>query len=225
MQQRDEDLHSNYSIPVKVEMSNLMTQSQINPRFSGNYSDLKSAKFSSKEVEESKSIVENFLGKKNPGPKKHKVAGKTQVFNRLHNQAVVKQKRRKEIDEKRAKSLHRKKLQHSKSTYLNENKLYTVDGTPKKARKLCRNQTRRDLDYNASAGHSLYLKSRGKSSKRDRSIHKSMRRKSLKQKREQDKLGKTTLMSERSRRILDKKEFGDILNDNTILSNNLDVQR
>lgn len=133
--QREVDTHSEISAPAKADLSNLIPQAKPSQRFEANLQDLQSARFSTQEIEESKSIVEKFLSKKKETKKKKKADGKPQVFSRLHNQAVVKQKKKAEIELKRSKSRKKKNLKHSKSTYINENKLYTLDSTPKKSKK------------------------------------------------------------------------------------------
>lgn len=132
--QREEDTHSEFSAPIKAELSNLIPEARPTQRFGSNLQDLQSARFSAQEIEESKSIVEKFLSKKKD-TKKKKANPKPQVFSRLHNQAIVKQKKKAEIELKHSKSLKKKNLKHSKSTYINEDKLYTLDSTPKKSKK------------------------------------------------------------------------------------------
>ncbi|CAI2385688.1 unnamed protein product [Moneuplotes crassus] len=222
--QREEDTHSEFSAPVKAELSNLIPEARSTQRFGSNLQDLQSARFSAQEIEESKSIVEKFLSKKKD-TKKKKANPKPQVFSRLHNQAVVKQKKKAEIELKHSKSLKKKNLKHSKSTYINEDKLYTLDSTPKKSKKYGRNNTKGDLAYDACAGHSLYLKSRGKSRKKEHSIKRIKRRRSMKQKKVQDELTKVPLMSNKSKWILKSKNLDSTFKDETLLTAGADQQR
>lgn len=82
-----------------------------------------------------------------------------------------------------------------------------------KSKKLRRNNTKKELHYDANIGHRLYVKSRGKSSKREQSIRKINRRKSLREKKETKLLSHTITMSENSKWILDKKAANEIWND------------
>lgn len=65
MMRNNEDLISNDSVPVKADFSNLISQSNFTPRNERNY-DQMSARYSLKDIQESKSIVDKFLGKEKP---------------------------------------------------------------------------------------------------------------------------------------------------------------
>ena len=164
---------------MKGDYSNLIAEPSEPPRNRANI-DLRTARYSYRDLEDSKSVVDKFLNKEQL---KSKISQKdNKVFSRLHNQAMVKQKKKREMEAKRNKSKSSKKMQHSKSTYLKENKLYTVDFDTKKKRKPMRERKSKDLEYDATIGHRLYVKSRGFSSKREQSIRKIKRRKSLREK-------------------------------------------
>jgi hypothetical protein len=157
---------------VNADYSHLLNQSN-NKSKGGKNNDLYFETYTIKDIQESKSIVDKFL-MKDQMKTKMKKSGSRKVFTRLHQHAVVKQRKTNELRAKQNNLKSQKAMTHSKSTYLQQQK-YTVDsidcGTKKvkKVKKHTRTNTK-DLQYNASAGHRLYVKSRGQSSKREQSI-------------------------------------------------------
>jgi hypothetical protein len=146
-----------------------------------------------------KDTIDRFLGRSSYQPKPNK--NTNQVFYRLHNQAIVKQKRQKELNKKvnnKQPQTQFHTLSHSKSTVFKEISLHSVD-TPKATMRHKRTKTK-NLVYDATAGHRLYLKSRVRSSRRERSVKKL--------KHQPEKQEKISLMSARSKYLADKKKYG-----------------
>jgi hypothetical protein len=131
-----------------------------------------------------------------------KKSGSRKVFTRLHQHAVVKQRQVKQMRLKQSNLKSNKSMKHSKSTYLKEYTVDSIDCHVKKTTKQKRVDTK-DLQYNANAGHRLYAKSRGLSSKREQSLRKIRRRKSMKNEAIAKDLCKTPLISSNSKYIAD----------------------
>jgi len=191
---------------VNYDYSHILNQTSPKPN-AEEHKSFKSIK-SYSNLHEPQDVLERFLGREHNKSKVKKHP--TKVFTRLHNQAVVKQKIQKSNDQKWSKEITKKTgkpqtMGHSKSGYLKEQTLYTMDAD--KPTKICAKKKKKaDLDYNANIGHRLYVKSRGLSSKRDRSIHKNRRQKSV---RESQQLANPPpqCMSSHSKWILDKKKY------------------
>lgn len=160
--------------------------------------------YSSKTLSSQTAYVQNFLMMNQPPSHKHTGKG-NKVFARLHNHALVKQKKKTEITTKSQKKLHsgKEQLAKSKSGYIKPDcggsKVHTNRTSTIKP-PAC--------EYDANVGQRLYVKSRGLSSKRERSLKRIRRRKSMQEAKEQEKLSKTSLMSPQSKWILDEKMYG-----------------
>lgn len=195
---------------INADYSHLLSQANSKPSLKSYQTFRNSPTYSMHELNEHKQIVDRFLmknsGKKKPAP------GVVKVFNRLHNQALVKQRKNKQGQQQNNKKFGERKntvhtLRHSKSTYLKD--LGSSTAQPKKdSVKHTRTKTSKELVYDANAGHRLYIKSRGLSSKRERSLKQLQRRKSMKEQKLKDELCKTSLMSPNSQWILDEKRYG-----------------
>jgi outer membrane protein assembly factor BamA len=92
-------------------------------------------------------------------------------------------------------------MTHSKSTHLKKYNAGSIDCGTKKVKKHTRTNTK-DLQYNASAGHRLYVKSRGQSSKREQSIRR--RTTAMESEVAAKDLCKPTLISSNSKYLADK---------------------
>lgn len=86
-------------------------------------------------------------------------------------------------------------LSHSKSTVFKETSLHAVD-TSKTSLKHKRTKTK-NLAYDATAGHRLYLKSRVRSSRKERSVKKP----------QPEHQEKVSLVSARSKYLVDRKKY------------------
>lgn len=135
--------------------------------------------------------------------------GGVQVFNRLHNQAIVRQKKQKETFKQTYRHKQGKSyLSKSKSGYIQPQGAQT-HRTVKRVKKLkepghIRTKTT-SLAYDANAGHRLYVKNRGLSSRRERSINKIRAQQTSQLAKTDRKLSKTTLLSSRSKWVLNEK--------------------
>lgn len=217
MTQRDQRLEEfkpmeemNATQSVNADYSHLLSQANNKPSLNSYHTFRNSPTYSMQELNEHKQIVDRFL-MKNPVKKKH-APSVVKVFTRLHNQALVKQRKNKQVQQQNNKKFGDRKntvhtLGHSKSTYLKDSGLNTTQAK-KEPSKHTRTKTAKELTYDANAGHRLYIKSRGQSSKRERSLKQLQRRKSMREQKLKDDLGKTSLMSPNSQWILDEKRYG-----------------
>lgn len=205
-----EDINATQS--VNADYSQLLSQKQYPQNQAEQYSFKTSPRYSCKDLYESRSIVDTFLMKDKP---KKKVQGhKVKVFARLHNQAIVMQKKKLDLQAKNKKRLSKNTnkiytLGHSKSGYLKDQSLHTDNYSCKKAKKHAHTKTKKELEYDANFGQRLYLKNRGLSNKRDQSLRKIRRRKSMKEIKNTADMCKQSLVSPNSQWILDEKKYGE----------------
>lgn len=188
----------NVTHSVNADYSHLLNQSN-NKSQGGKNNGLYFETYTIKDIQESKSIVDKFL-MKDQMKTNMKKPGSRKVFTRLHQHAVVKQRKTNELRAKQNNLKSQKAMMHSKSTYLKKYTVDSIDCGAKKAKKHTRTSTK-DLQYNASAGHRLYVKSRGQSSKREQSIR---RRTTMESEVTAKDLCRPTLMSSNSKYLADK---------------------
>lgn len=168
--------------------------------------------FSCKDLDDPKEIVENFLMRQNP--MKANKPRNSMVFTRLHNQALVMQKKKAEVREKskKKKGLSMKsstKLNHSRSGVLKSGLGWAQSSHwAKVSIQSHRKSDSNNIEYDANAGHRLYLKSRWLSNKRERSLKKVRKEKIYQANKEKEQMIKTSLTSPQSQWILDEKKYG-----------------
>lgn len=156
------DINATYT--DQPEYSNLMPNSSKHSEKSNRNKAEFLQTFSCKDLDDPKEIVENFLMRQKP--MKANKPRNSMVFTRLHNQALVMQKKK---AEEKDKSQHKKnfsmksenKLAHSKSGVIKPG----VDRTQISYRSNAAIHTHRksdshNVEYDANAGHRLYLKGR-----------------------------------------------------------------
>ena len=193
------------------EYSNLMpTSSKNSERIEWKRSTLLQT-YSWKQLNDPREIVENFLMRQKP--MKANKPRNSMVFSRLHNQALVMQKKKADIREKSKKkwSITNSKhhIMYSKSGNLKSPKFWNQNSNwAKMQTKTQRKSDTNNIEYDANAGHRLYLKSRWLSSKRERSLNKIRKEKQWKSKREKEKMAKTSLISPQSQWIVDERKYG-----------------
>lgn len=112
-------------------------------------------------------------------------------------------------------------MKHSKSSYLKDDCVYTINSSCKKPKKFRRRNTRKELAYDANIGHRLYVKSRGASCKREQSIKRIKHRRSMREMKKNKELANTITMSENSKWILEKKAADNIWAESSLSSKDL----
>lgn len=122
-----------------------------------------------------------------------------QVFSRLHNKYPA---HKQELRKKSSKRIQKKDEYPTKTYTLNDEK-----NVKRKTEKLKSSKSSKQLMFDANIGHRLYVKSRGQSIKREKSLR--SRRQSQRENEQKEQVNKKSLISEGSKWILQEKSFRD----------------
>lgn len=128
-------------------------------------------------------------------------ASNSEVFSRLHTHAVKRQQAKVE------KSVRKSTKYDDKKSVLKSSKSSKNLSKPWKTT-FARTKSTKEIRYDANAGHRLYAKSRGQSTKREKSLRTMRRHKSVAEKKFSESLNQTSLMSSKSKWILNEREYG-----------------